>query len=140
MAVTAPRLTSIAEAASHPAGVTDAEARAMLTAAFQIFERWGLATEQALVLLGSPSSRTFQRWKAGQSAAIPADTIWRLGDLLGIHKALRYMFADPERGYAWVRKPNAAFGGWPALDRMLAGAPSDISAVRAMLDAERSGW
>ena len=64
----------------------------------------------------------------------------RLGDLMGIHKALRYMFTDPARGYAWVRASNLAFGGRSALDRMLAGAPSDIAAVRAYLDAERSAW
>jgi len=31
-------------------------------------------------------------------------------------------------------------GGRPALDVMLQGAPSDISRVRAYLDAERGGW
>ena len=64
------------------------------------------------------------------------------GDIvhLGIHKALRYLFANPARGHEWIRKPNLAFGGRSALDRMLAGAPSDIAAVRAYLDAERSGW
>jgi antitoxin Xre/MbcA/ParS-like protein len=39
-----------------------------------------------------------------------------------------------------VSKPNTALGGRSALDRMLGGAPSDISAVRAYLDAERGGW
>ena len=57
--------------------------------------------------------------------------------LLGIHKALRYMFSSPERGYAWIRKPNAAFGGHSALDRMLQAAPTNLAAVRAYLDAER---
>jgi hypothetical protein len=50
------------------------------------------------------------------------------------------MFKEPERGYAWVSKPNEAFGGQSALDRMLSGAPSDITAVRNYLDAERGGW
>jgi hypothetical protein len=66
--------------------------------------------------------------------------VWRLGDLMGIHKALRYMFREPDRCYAWVKKPNDAFGGQSALTRMLAGAPSDITAVRSYLDAERGGW
>ena len=59
---------------------------------------------------------------------------------MGIHKALRYLFADVERCYAWVRKANTAFVGRSALDRMLAGAPADIAAVRAYLDAERGAW
>jgi hypothetical protein len=103
--------------------ITDAEAAAMVRAVF-----------------GHPSQSTYYRWKRGKIGAIPHDTVWRLGDLMGIHKALRYMFTEPARGYAWVSKPNAALGGRSALDRMLGGAPSDISAVRAYLDAERGGW
>jgi len=75
-----------------------------------------------------------------QIAGVPLDTKFRLGTLLGIHKALRYMFTDPARAYEWVRKPNTAFGGKSALDRMLQGAPTDLAAVRSYLDAERAGW
>jgi hypothetical protein len=124
----------------HPAGITHAEAAAMLRAAFGIFERWGVDNLQARRLLGEPAQRTFQRWKSGEVHSIPADTIWRLGDLLGIHKGLRYMFTDAARGYEWIRRPNEAFGGRSALDRMLSGSPSDLTAVRMYLDAERAGW
>ncbi len=112
----------------------------MLSAAFNIFQRWGLSNEEARTLLGSPSARTFQRWKNRDVASVPADTIWRLGDVLGIHKALRYMFTTPERGYDWVRKPNDRFCGKSALDVMLAGSPADLAMVRRYLDAERGGW
>ena len=122
------------------AKVTGAEAAAMLRAVFKLFQLWGTSDAQARVLLGEPSASTFYRWKRGDVGSIPRDTIYRLGDLMGIHKALRYMFTDPKRGYAWIAKPNDAFGGRSALDRMLAGAPSDITAVRAYLDAERGGW
>jgi hypothetical protein len=122
------------------AKVTKAEAAAMLRAAFKLFQLWGVSDAQARALLGEPSASTFYRWKRGDVGSIPRDTVYRLGDLMGIHKALRYMFTDPKRGYAWIAKPNDAFGGRSALDRMLAGAPSDITAVRAYLDAERGGW
>jgi hypothetical protein len=112
----------------------------MLRAAFNLFARWQVSDAEARILLGQPSPSTFYRWKRGQIGAVPHDTVWRLGDLMGIHKALRYMFTDPARGYAWVRRPSAAFGGRSALQRMLAGAPGDIAAVRAYLDAERAGW
>jgi hypothetical protein len=121
-------------------GVTQDEGVAMVRAAFNLFERWQLNDAQARILLGQPSASTLYRWKRGEIGNVPSDTIWRLGDLMGIHKALRYMFDTAERGYAWVHKPNAAFGGRSALDRMLAGAPSDITAVRAYLDAERGAW
>jgi len=112
----------------------------MLRAILTVFDRWQLTAPEARVLLGDPSERTYQRWRAGDVAHVSSDTIFRLGVLLGIHKALRYMFAAPERGYIWVRKPNAAFGGSSALDKMLQGAPTDLVEVRAYLDAERGGW
>jgi hypothetical protein len=120
--------------------VTDAEAAAMLRAAFNLFRLWHLTDAQARILLGDPSPSTFYRWKRGEIGGVPRDTVWRLGDLMGIHKALRYLFTEPTRGYAWVSKPNDAFAGRSALDRMLGGAPSDISAVRSYLDAERGAW
>lgn len=120
--------------------ILPAEAAAMLRAAFKLFGRWQVSDAEARALLGSPSPSTFYRWKRGDIGSIPHDTIWRLGDLMGIHKGLRYLFTEPDRAYAWVRKPNLAFGGQSALARMLAGAPSDITAVRAYIDAERGGW
>ncbi len=126
--------------APAPGGVTAEEARAMLRAALNLFDKWGLTTREKLVLLGSPSERTFQRWRGGEISAIPADTIYRLGDLLGIYKALRSMFSEADRANAWVKRPNDAFGGASALAIMLQGAPIDIHRVRAYLDAERRGW
>jgi hypothetical protein len=121
-------------------GITPREADAMLRAVLNLFDRWKLTPVESRRLLGDPSERTYQRWRKGEIAVLPRDTIFRLGTLLGIHKALRYMFSAPERGYAWIRKPNAAFGGHSALDRMLQGAPTTLAAVRAYLDAERGGW
>ncbi|HBK08283.1 MAG TPA: hypothetical protein DDZ81_20950 [Acetobacteraceae bacterium] len=122
------------------ADITQQEAAAMLRAVLTLFDRWQLTAPQARRLLGEPSERTFQRWRKGEISTLPRDTVFRLGTLLGIHKALRYMFSQPERGYAWIRKPNEAFGGHSALDRMLQGAPTNLAAVRAYLDAERGGW
>ncbi len=112
----------------------------MLRAVLNLFEKWGLKPAEIRVLLGSPAERTLQRWRSGQIAGVPHDTVYRLGCLLGIHKALRYMFSSPERGYEWVKKPNEAFGGRSALDKMLQGAPTDIAEIRSFLDAERAGW
>ena len=121
-------------------GITPAEAAVMLRAAFNLFRRWDLDDEQGRVLLGQPSPRTYARWKTGEIARIPHDTKQRLSYLMGIHKALRHMFKDPARSYAWVRKDNAAFAGQSALQRMLAGDVTDLAAVRLHLDAERGGW
>jgi hypothetical protein len=117
-----------------------AEAAAMLRAVLKMFEKWQLNATEMRCLLGSPAERTFQRWRKGDIAGVPHDTSWRLGCLLGIHKALRYMFTTPERAYEWVKKPNAAFGGSSALAKMLQGAPTDLADVRAYLNAERAAW
>lgn len=135
-----PRVISARSPEPGDTKVTAAEASAMLRAVFKLFDLWGVSDSQARVLLGEPSQSTLYRWKRGEIGAIPRDTVYRLGDLMGIHKGLRYMFADPKRGYAWISKPNEAFGGRSALERMLAGAPTDVAAVRAYLDAERGGW
>jgi len=112
----------------------------MLRAVLNLFDQWGLQTNEKLVLLGGPSERTFQKWRAGQIGPLRNDTIFRLGGLLGIHKALRSMFTDVTRACAWIKRANDAFGGKSALDVMLQGAPTDIARVRGLLDAERAGW
>lgn len=134
-----PGLTATLEPPPSTA-ISQAEAEAMLRAVLTLFDRWNLTPREGRRLLGDPSERTWQRWRKGEVAHLPADTIFRLGTLLGIHKALRYMFTRAERGYAWIRAPNAAFGGHSALDRMLQGSPTALAAVRAYLDAERGGW
>ena len=56
---------------------------------------------------------------------------------MGIHSGLRFLFKEPARGNAWMRKPNAAFCGQSALDLMLRGEMSDLSAMREWINAER---
>ncbi len=118
---------------------SEAEAAAMLRACVQLFARWGLTDAQAGVLLAAPAS-TWRRWKTGAPGRIGRDGQARLSNLLGIHKALRLIFVEPERGYRWVRTPNAAFGGRSSLDVMLDGDLVDLMRVRRYLDAERGAW
>jgi hypothetical protein len=111
-----------------------------LRAFFRLVELWGLSMEEARVLLGRPSRATLYNWKAGKVRSLPHDTLCRVSYLLGIHKALQILYADPALADAWVKRPNQAFGGQRALDRMLAGDVADLAAVRAHLDAARGGW
>ena len=66
--------------------VSQQEAAAMLRAAFQLFVRWQLDGAQSRRLLGSPSERTFPRWKGGEVASIPHDTVCRLGVQVGTQR------------------------------------------------------
>lgn len=122
-----------------PAEITDEEGAAMFRAVRNLFRAWGLTDEQAAILLDLPL-RTYRRWKAGEPGRLGRDGKARLSNLIGIHKALRLIFREPQRGYAWIGAPNGAFGGRSALDVMLGGELTDLMRVRRYLDAERGGW
>lgn len=116
--------------------ISDDEAGAMFRAAVNLFRRWKVTDGEAAVLLDVPA-RTFARWKTSAPSRLGRDGKARLSNLMGIHKALRIIFRDPQRGYDWIRKPNAMFAGASALDVMLGGELTDLMRVRRALDAER---
>ena len=122
------------------AEITDFEAGALARTTVNLFNAWKLTEAQACTLLGGLSARTWARWKEGKVGRVDRDLKMRMAHLMGIHKGLRYLFKDPARGYAWIRKPNSAFAGQSALDLMLRGDMSDLSALREWLDAERGAW
>jgi Protein of unknown function (DUF2384) len=119
---------------------SQAEVQAMQRAFVNLATAWGLTDEQAAVLMGDISVRTFQRWKTGDLGRAGVDVAARLSNLMGIHKALRLLFKDSARGYGWVKRANDAFGGVTALDVMLGGQMTDIMRVRRYLDAMRGPW
>jgi hypothetical protein len=123
----------------NPAPISDEEAAATFRAALNLFGLWLLTDEQAATLLDLPI-RSFRRWKAGEIGRIDRDTKARLSNLMGIHKALKIIFSEPQRGYAWIQAPNSAFGGRTALRVMLGGELTDLMRVRRYLDSERGGW
>ena len=120
--------------------ITDEEAAALARTTVNLFRAWGLTDGEARVLLGDMAQRTWARWKVGDIGRIDRDLRARMAILMGIHKALRYLFTEAARGYAWIRKPSAAFGGRSALDIMLLGEITDLIDLRAYLDAERGAW
>jgi hypothetical protein len=128
---------------AHPGGRVDlADPRASAVAKktfFRIMDLWGATNEQAQAMLGSPSRSTFFGWKKGEGGVLSRDAFERVSYVIGIYKALQILFADEARADAWVSKPNDAFGGRAALERMAAGNMSDLHAVRAYLDYARGG-
>ena len=120
--------------------ITDEEAAVLARTTVNLFHAWSLTDKEARVLLGDMAKRTWARWKVGDIGRIDRDLRERMAILMGIHKALRYLFAEPARGYAWIRKPSVAFGGRSALDIMMRGEITDLIDLRAYLDAERGAW
>jgi Protein of unknown function (DUF2384) len=123
----------------QPTPISDAEAAAMFRAVVSMFAKWDITDDQSATILDLPV-RSYRRWKAGEQGRIDRDGKARLSNLMGIHRALRYMFREPERSYRWISAPNDAFRGASALEIMLGGELTDLMRVRRYLDAERGGW
>jgi hypothetical protein len=122
-----------------PTPITKEEAGAMFRACLNLFRMWSITDDEAAVLLDL-SVRTYRRWKVEGAGRLGRDGRARLSNLMGIHKALRLIFREPPRAYAWIKAENTAFGGVRALDVMLGGELTDLMCVRRYLDAERGGW
>ncbi|MBX3596154.1 MAG: DUF2384 domain-containing protein [Rhizobiaceae bacterium] len=127
-------------AAVDTPNITEEEAAALARSTLNLFRAWNLSDSEACVLLGGMSARTWARWKDGAIGRIDRDLRMRMAHLMGIHKGLRYLFREPSRGYEWIKKPNASFGGKSALDLMLRGEMADLSAMREWIDSERGAW
>ncbi|HHS88879.1 MAG TPA: DUF2384 domain-containing protein [Rhodobacteraceae bacterium] len=136
------QFTTLEQTSANPSApvITDEEATALARATINLFRKWQLSDLEARTLLGGMAPRTWARWKEGNIGRIDRDLRARMAILMGIHKGLRYLFTDPARGYAWIRKPNANFGGQSALDVMMRGEITDLIDIRSYLDAERGAW
>lgn len=136
-------MSALAHPVAAPASGATSDARlaaAGLRAFARIAAHWALTVDEQRRLLGEPPRSTFFAWrKAPEQAALPRDTLERLSLLLGIWKSLQILLPDAAAADAWVRKPNAAFGGASALAVMLAGNVGDLLRVRRWLDAARGG-
>ena len=113
-----------------------ARSQATLEAFLEITGRWGLLTDEQIVLLGSPARSTFFKWKK-EGGLIPRDTLERISHVFNIFKNLEILFPNPAVADAWVRQPNRTWGGRSALARMLEGSLSELYEVRRYLDAKR---
>lgn len=135
------QFATVQPTASRPdlPAITDEEAAALARTTVNLFRVWRLSDIEARILLGDMAQRTWARWKEGGIGRIDRDLRARMAILMGIHKGLRYLFTEPARGYAWIRKPNAAFAGQSAIDIMMRGEITDLIDLRDYLDAERSG-
>jgi Protein of unknown function (DUF2384) len=113
-----------------------ARSQATLDTFLEITGRWGLSTDEQIILLGSPARSTFFKWKK-EGGALPRDTLERISHVFNIFKNLEILFPDSQIADGWVRKPNRAWGQRTALERILDGSLSDLYEVRRYLDAKR---
>ena len=106
---------------------------------FGIATEWGLTVQQQCTLLGDIARSTFHKWRNDGTATLARDQLERISLVLGIYKAMKLLFADPEAGRAWFFAPNRdwTFGNKSPLARMLGGSIDDLYAVRRYLDSWR---
>jgi uncharacterized protein (DUF2384 family) len=116
------------------------ETQAMQRTVGAIFGRWGVTDVDAAVILGGISSKTYRRWRDGEYGRVNRDLADRMSYILGIHKALRIIFAEPAQGYRWMSQPNARFDGLTPLQLLLRGGMEDLRRLRRYLDSVRGGW
>lgn len=111
-----------------------------MKAAINIMKAWGMTNDEMRVMLGHLARPTFYKWKRGDIGYVPHDTVTRISYILGIYKSLQILFPSPDRADQWINRPNKAFGGQSAKDRMLAGEITDLALIRQHLDAARGAW
>lgn len=105
-----------------------------LRAFFRVCDKWGLDTDQRIILLGSPERSVYDQWGEGIVNVVPPRTLERI---IGIYKALHILFPDSAQADRWLQIPNKAplFGGAPAMNHLLTGRIEDLAIVRRYLDA-----
>ena len=110
-----------------------------------IADLWGLGEAERMRMLGLPGRSTYFGWLAKARAdaplSLPLDTLLRISAVLGIHKALRILFADDAEALGWLRGPNSGplFGGQPPLALAANGTQDGLMLLRRHLDAWRGG-
>ncbi len=124
-------------AAALPAAIEPARTCDVLQIFSAIADQWELATDQQIILLGSPARSTFFKWKK-DGGGLPSDTQERISHIFSIFKALEILVPDPSLADLWIRQPNRAFGGETALERALSSV-AGLCEVRQYLDAQRGG-
>ncbi|MDF3361942.1 DUF2384 domain-containing protein [Sulfitobacter sp. Ks41] len=111
----------------------------------KIADFWKLDETQRTAALGAPDHSTYNEWiskaRAEQAVTLSRDTLLRVSAMLGIHKALSYLFSDHPEALAWLKSPHcgASFGGDSPMNLVVHGAQDDLMTVRRYLEAWLQG-
>ena len=111
--------------------IPENEAQAMATAVIALFDRWNLSSEQRSNVLGGIQQTTLDSWRREKFEPIEQNLAIRLSLLMGIHKALRTLFIEEDRAYAWVSTHNSDFDERPSFDSITERDVSGLHRVRS---------
>lgn len=99
----------------------------------KVFSLWGVNGREAQELLGGIGASTWRRWGLGYPIKVSRDLNSRIDLLLSIHDQLSLSPDDPDRGYAWLRRPNPMLGGSVPLDLMICGTIMTLARIESYL-------
>ena len=95
----------------------------------RLSDAWGLTIAERSALLGV-APRTYHRWKSSPDAArLSGDQRSRITYLVHMFVDARAIFDDDGYADGWIRRPNDAFGGRPAIDVLVNGTFADLVRV-----------
>jgi hypothetical protein len=101
----------------------------------RLFRHWKLDDSRAAVLLGLPTSAALIPYRDGEPFPDDKDTLDRVGNLFGIHTALRTLYPQNRSlVYRWPTTPNKALDGLAPIEIMVKQGHAGIVVVRGYLD------
>ncbi|MCV9940399.1 MbcA/ParS/Xre antitoxin family protein [Boseaceae bacterium BT-24-1] len=116
------------------------EERALIRAALRIFRNWKIDDAQACRILGELDVRQIQRWEVEDNESVSEAVLERMAIVLTIHASLRRLYREPERGYAWMQRPNVAFENSSPIALIATGGDEALLRIKFYLDAESEAW
>jgi uncharacterized protein (DUF2384 family) len=113
---------------------------AAIEAVLKIAEKWGLKSDDAMLLLGGISNGRYYGLKKSRKGVLTQDELTRISLLIGIFKALNILFSE-KLANQWVSRPNSnpMFKNQPPLAFLIQGGMPGMLAVRRLLDSRRGG-
>ncbi|WP_187640407.1 antitoxin Xre/MbcA/ParS toxin-binding domain-containing protein [Bosea sp. F3-2] len=120
--------------------MSEAEQHLMLRTALRILENWQVRDDDARRILGGVNRPTYAGWKVGVFDQVPDPILERVSALIAIHKGLRMMFSDPDRGYGWMSRPNQLFGEMTPLGMISQGEMDALTRLREYLETQSQPW
>ena len=100
---------------------------------------WNLSDDEAEAVLARLSLQTLAQWARDEVEHLDQGHCDRLVRLILIHQGLRFVFDDPNKSYAWIRRPAPLFDGRTALEFMTDADLSDLEWFQGWLTGARIG-
>ena len=119
-----------------------ADAPRLSPAGMRAFERigdfWQLTADERRGVLGV-DAQTYAAWKAAASPVLTPAALERVSLTLGVYRRIHELIGGPAAD-GWVKRPNKAFGGRPALELMTSPDSRELRRVRDYLQGVGGGW